>query len=436
MANWYVWNAAAGGGTGADWANAYVNLSSISAKAAGDVFYVAHDHVQTQASALTITSPGTEALPCRIYCVNRAGTVPPVSADLRTTAQVSTTAVNNITLSGTVSECYGIIFSAGNGASTGTINVGGTASRTWRLVSCALNLGNTSATSRIALGTGAAANLVVLENCTMQFGAVGQTVSTSGRSIWRGGSITGSFIPTIFFTWNGGSTWFVEGVDLGAMTSGKTLFTLNNNSPGCSGIIKDCKLGSGVIVGTTPPTAWGQPEIMLIRCDGGDTNYRTEKWNFAGTQTTETTIVRTGGATDGTTPISWKIVTSANSRWELPFESLPISVWNEGVGSAKTVTVQGIWGTGTVPKNDDIWIEVEYLGTSGFPLGARAKSTKVNGLIGNADIPAGSGTWGGSTTKFAMAVTFTPQEKGPFTIYVCAAKASSTFYIDPNPVVT
>ena len=31
-------------------------------------------------------SPGTAASPCRIICVNRAGTVPPVSADLRATA--------------------------------------------------------------------------------------------------------------------------------------------------------------------------------------------------------------------------------------------------------------------------------------------------------------------------------------------------------------
>ena len=75
MANWYVWSGAtAGGGTGADWANAYLTLqAAVTGKTAGDVFYVAHDHSQTQASALTITFPGTEAIPNRVYCVNRAG---------------------------------------------------------------------------------------------------------------------------------------------------------------------------------------------------------------------------------------------------------------------------------------------------------------------------------------------------------------------------
>jgi hypothetical protein len=35
-----------------------------------------------------------------------------------------------------------------------------------------------------------------------------------------------------------------------------------------------------------------------------------------------------------------------------------------------------------------------------------------------------------------MSVTFTPQQKGAVTIYVKAAKASSTFYIDPKPVLS
>jgi hypothetical protein len=168
----------------------------------------------------------------------------------------------------------------------------------------------------------------------------------------------------------------------------------------------------------------------------GDTNYRTEKYNYAGTLTTETTIVRTGGASDGTTPIAWKIVTTANSKWEFPFECPPISIWNETVGSAVTVTVQGIWGGGAVPNTDDIWIDCEYLGTSGFPIASKATSSKADGLAAGTGIPAGSGTWGGSTTKFAMAVTITPQEKGPITIYVRAATSSTTFYIDPKPVVT
>jgi hypothetical protein len=65
MASVYVRSGAAGAGTGADWANAYTTLAAaFTAKAAGDVFYVSDDHAETQASAMTLVSPGTAANPC------------------------------------------------------------------------------------------------------------------------------------------------------------------------------------------------------------------------------------------------------------------------------------------------------------------------------------------------------------------------------------
>src|SRR5258708_39638600 len=116
MTNVYVRSGATGAGTGTDWANAYATLTlALSGKAAGDVFYIAHDHAESTATAVTLTSPGTNANPCYFYCVNSAGSVPPASADLRTTATVTTTGNNNLTLAGTWGEIYGIIFTAGSG---------------------------------------------------------------------------------------------------------------------------------------------------------------------------------------------------------------------------------------------------------------------------------------------------------------------------------
>src|SRR4029077_14277585 len=98
MANVYVDSNAAGAGTGADWANAYTTLgAALTAKAAGDSFFVAHNHAETAASAKVLTSPGTVSNPCFIYCVSSAGSVPPVSADLRTTATITTTGAFAIT---------------------------------------------------------------------------------------------------------------------------------------------------------------------------------------------------------------------------------------------------------------------------------------------------------------------------------------------------
>jgi hypothetical protein len=44
------------------------------------------------------------------------------------------------------------------------------------------------------------------------------------------------------------------------------------------------------------------------------------------------------------TPISWKITTTANSKWVLPFEAFPISIWNPTTGA--NVTVTPLWDLG------------------------------------------------------------------------------------------
>ena len=139
----------------------------------------------------------------------------------------------------------------------------------------------------------------------------------------------------------------------------------------------------------------------------------------------ETTIVRTGGASDGTTPIAWKIVTTANCTYSLPFECPPIAIWNDTTGSAVTATVEGIWGGGAVPHDDEIWLDVEYLGDASSPQGSFVNDGKADLLTTAANQTSSSETWGGSTTKFKLAVTFTPQQKGWVYARVKCAKASS-----------
>jgi hypothetical protein len=443
MANWYVRSAAAGAGTGADWTNAYTTLgAAATAKAAGDVFYVADDHAETAGAAKTITFAGTEAAPNRVYCVNRAGSVPPVAADLRTTGQITTTGAFGITLAGTLSDCYGIIFNCGTGATAASLLLCNTAARVQKFSNCQFALPTTAVASRIQPNNGGIGCMTFWENCTVNFGNASQAIALGNSTLlsWRNtaNAVLGT-APTVLFIMSAtsNSRTFVEGVDLSAVASGKTLVNAGNlTNAGHVIRFKDCKLGAAVGVTTLPPLAMGGTEVTLIRSDSGDTNYRTEKYNYFGSQTTETTIVRTGGATDGVTTISVKIVTLATTDKQKPYECLPIVIWNDRIGSPITVTLQGIWGGGAVPNNDDIWMEAAYLGTSGFPLGSSVSCGRATPLTAGSALPAGTGTWGGSTTKFALACTLTPQEKGPITLYVRAALASTTFYVDPQPALS
>lgn len=432
MANVYVYSGAGGAGTGADWTNAYTRLdTALTAKAAGDVFWVAHDHAETSASAVTMTSPGTEATPCRIICVSRSGSVPPVAADLATTATVTSTGASAMAMAGSVSICYGIIFNCGTGGTVANLTIANTAGRSWRCEACAFRLINTATASRITpIST-------IWENCTVQFGNASQGIagSANGRFVWKNttSAITGATIPSSLVTTMSQCTSLWEGVDVSALTSGKFIMTLVSNTGTL--ILKNCKLSSTASL-TTGTGGSGGSELQLIDCDSGDVHYRTERHNFLGDQTVETTIVRSGGASDGTTAISWKLVTTADSETEFPFEALPITIWNDTTGSSKTLTVQGIWGGGAVPLNTDIWIDVYAKTTSGFPIVTKYSSGRATPLTAGSNCSSGSGSWGGSTTSFSMAVSFTPAEKGPITVYVRAGLASSTFYIDPKVIVT
>jgi hypothetical protein len=250
----------------------------------------------------------------------------------------------------------------------------------------------------------------------------------------RGGSFaaTGA-VPTTLLLYASSCTIAgeIHGVDLSAFGSGKTIVgTINTN---CGQVtLRACKLGASVTPAATP-TNPGSPYVDFINCDSGATNYRNERYRYEGTLKTETTVVRTGGASDGATPISHAITTTSNTDWTQPFEGFPLAIWNDVVGSPVTVTVYGVWGGASVPNNDDIWIEADYLGSSSSPQSSRATGGKTNVLTANAALASDTSTWGGSTTPFKMTVTFTPQQKGLVYVSVRAAAPSTTFYIDPKP---
>ncbi len=436
MALIYVYSGAGGSANGADWANAYLTLAAAaSSGSAGDTFYVAHNHAETQATAMTITFPGSVSNPNFCYCVNSAGTVPPVSADLRATATVTTTGNSAMTINGCVYG-YGIIFSCGTTAVAPALNLAQTAANIQNWEACAFNIGSTGGSS-YSFGVATGGAKLTFNNTTILPNSTGGTIGVSCDFTWKNttAAIAGATFPTTLFSPSNArpSGLLIEGVDLSALGSGKTIFAAGGAA--CNPYtLRDCKLGASVTICATP-TGLHNPAIQLIRCNSGAVNYRTEKYTYAGTQTTEIVVVRTGGASDGTTPISWKIDTTANSKWKFPFECYPITIWSDTTG-AKTITVEGTWGGGAVPLNDEIWMDVEYLGSALTPVGSFATSSKADGLATGASITSSSETWGGSTSEFKMTASITTAMKGPITVYVKAAKASSTFYIDPKITIS
>lgn len=437
--NTAVWTEVTGNST-YNWNAPHARLANaIAWAAAGDTIYVGHNHAETQASAMTLS--GSSAAPFLVICVNAAGTVPPVSADLATTATITTTGNFGITISSAI-FFRGITLNAGSGAVAATITLSGTAGSGLYFKNCALKKNGTSATTAaILLGfTATSPSNVVFDNTTFTFGATGDGIATrrTNSVLWKNSpsAIGGATLPTTLFTAAVAEpvVWRLEGVDLSALASGKTLVAAIDVPQRF--YLKDCKLGASVAVSAAQASP-GSAEVYLTNCDSAGTNYRHEKYTSAGTQIVETTIVRTGGASIKATPLSWKIATSSTSTWLFPFECLPIVIPdNDVIGTPITIVVQGIWGGAAVPNNDEIWMDAEYFGASNSPQGSFLSTGKADILAAGVALSSGSGTWGGSTVKFQMSVTITPQIEGPIYLYVKAAKASSTFYIDPLPQVS
>jgi hypothetical protein len=438
MAAYYVYSGAGGSNNGSSWANAFTTLTAaFVTEAAGDTLYVAHDHSESTAGAVTLTSSGTAINVTKIVCVNRAGSVPPVSADRRATAQVATTGANSITLNG-IAHYDGIIFSAGSSTNSASILVTQTQGTFHRFDNCSLRIAGTNAVQGITLGAaGVGGDYVEFNNTTVSFGHTSANITAYAKFKWRNtpSALLGT-IPTTLFVPSGSRGGSVEcvGVDFSAAGSGKQIVGAGASQSGAFTFV-DCKFDAAATLSIVPGSA-GAADPDFIRCGSSGVNYTIRRHRSTGLLTEETTIVRTGGASDGTTPIAWKIITTTDSNYSMPFECPPIAIWNDTAGSPVTATVEGIWGGGAVPNDDDVWLDVEYLGDASSPQGSFVNDGKADLLATAAGQASSTETWGGSTTKFKLGVSFTPQQKGWVYARVKCVKPSSTFYIDPLVTLT
>jgi len=402
MALKYLWSGATGAGTGANWANAYTTLNPITV-AAGDTLFVAHDHSELT----TNTNPGTWSTtvsnPSKVVCVNRLGSVPPVSADRRATAVIATSGDTNLTLTGIV-HYDGIIFIAGNSTGSPFIRPGTVVAGWIRFDNCSLRIGSSGASGYIDI-TYQNGTIVEWNNTTVSFANVSQGLTWEGsnRFVWRNtpSALLGT-IPTVLFKPNVtyGSDIECIGVDLSAAGSGKTIFGTIANGQVCKYRLIDCKLDAAVT--RNAALTLFSNSVEFVRSGAAGVNYQVYRQQMTGTLTEETSVVRTtGGASDGTTPLSWKIATTANANYSEPFESPPIAIWNNTVGSAVTATVEGIWGGTALPNDDECWIDVEFLGSSSSPQGSFVNDGKANLLATAAAQTTSSAAWAFATATSA-----------------------------------
>jgi hypothetical protein len=432
-----------GDGGGTAWAAPHARIANAVASgwpSAGDTIYVSNNHAATQASSINISPVGFASNGLNIICVSDT-VVPPTT--LATTASESTTGANSITVGstgfGAVTNIfmYGVTFNAGSAANAASINLNNTPNTIYipRFEKCSFVLNNTNSSSLTIIGQNSSNSIqdsnIVFKGCSFVFGSTGQSLSMCSCAlnlfdacVFAGtGTVPTNLFSTVFGAISGN---IIRDCDLSAVTT--NLLTIGNNGNFVFNV-QNSKLGSAVNVVNGTINSWGQLDFKVHNSDNAATNYRYYRKNYLGTEQQETTIVRTGGATDGTTQISHNVNTTANSNYYQPFVTEEITAWNDNSGSSKTATVY--LTTNTTLNNNDFWIEIEYPSSSSNPQGATV-TTRMALLGTPTALTTDSSTWGGSiTNKYKCSVSFTPQMKGPVKARIYVAKPSVTIYVDP-----
>lgn len=483
--------------SGATWALAKADLTGAAAiDAAGDRIFVSDNHAESTAGALTFALAGTFAAPVKVLCVDDAAE-PPTA--LATTGTITTTGANSIIFTG-YGYVYGLTFEIGTGASAAHFTMcSGYSAVSQIFESCNFRLNTTDNNARINTGSGGAGSEHgACINCGFLFSAQTQKLAIeTPQFVIRGGSIlSGSHASlTTFCEVSNGKSVLIEGFDFTHLPAAGNIFQINSGI----GIARNCRLPASWTgaAGTTPTAMGGERRAELWNCDSGDTVYRMRILDALGTARDETTIVRTGGASDGDTALSWLVVSDADAEFSQFAFRCP-EIYSEritsGLGASKTATLEILHFASAALTDAEVWAEVQYMGTSGAPLAliaddavadilataanqatsaeswdslAAAYSAATNYVVGDivrptvangavyrletdAGTTAAEPTWGttdGGTTVDATgrtwrrctrqkcAVTFTPQEKGVAIVTVCVAKASQTLYVCPKVTV-
>jgi len=417
-----------------DNASCYLYYITNHAAAAGDVIYIDDGHSEVGIGAtLSITCSATFTNPFKLYCVDKA-------TNALSTGAVVASGNQDLRLMGFVYS-YGVTFSSGSGQ----IIFSRLSDSNWILEGNNTTvLSSSSINNIIGYSTAYKCYLTIINGDIALQNTSGATSIQLGCLYfkWFGGKLVSSYgVDNLLACESLGYCHYalIRDVDLTDMGQDATTVCIIDTStadPWYNVILERCKLPSDAGF-TVTDDSWNTPyqgKVILRHCSSANQSYDFYERSYEGTCQDETTIVRTGGASDGTTGISCKMVSSAGCLENMfALESIPFLGWTSST-TEKTFTIEFIHDSATALQDDEIWMELEYPadGTSG--LGAIAKS-KCAVLGTPADTADSSETW--TTTGLTnpntrkLSVTVTPGKAGPICARVYLAKPSTTVYIDP-----
>lgn len=431
----YVDSNASGENNGTSWTDAFTSILSADGggSTAGDEVWVASDHSEDVGSGTTTIdfSAATLTAPIKVISVN-SGT------DAYEAGAAITTSTGSIIFAGPCVYFFGLDVST-----TGTLFLcGGSNSDFHRYEDCTLT----------STGTGyytytSADSLVEIVNCTLDnfeyiYGArkIVLVRSCTFANVPANGYIANTTTQLVLATFEDcDMSAEADIVDTMGGANGQVIITLRR-----------CKLHASYNLIRSGGAAAIGDSVTLENCAAGTISAAprgiTGRVDYRGTCVEDVTNFRSGGASDGDTPYSLKLVATTNTTEVFqPVCTREIPIWVEA-GDSQTVTV---YFAGASDRDDDeLWIEVHSPNETDSPnttAQGRFQSTRCDPNATPAALSrsasttwdgAGTGIDGGTGQQYAQ-VTINPAVAGWCIVRACLANKASgaTVYVDPFPVV-
>jgi hypothetical protein len=444
MADRYVWSAAAGAGTGADFTNAFTTMAAgLSGAAATDRILVASDHNEAPSAAITLTFPGTPGL--QVISVNRGSGVATAGASIA----IGGATTQPLVLNG-FAYIYGVTFlSTTASTSSGAITVGGASTdHNFTLDTCTLKIRGGNAAMTINLGQGASATadelFIRMDNCTVSLNAATQAVRPRNAKIEINNLILdgASTVPTSLFNTSGGmgSILTVSASDLSTWA-----YTNLVNIPSGVGASRysfhQCKLPAGITIANiaTAAKSW---ELWLLDCASGDTNGVFGYYDHLGSVVNDTATYLNGGGN-----ASWKITTTAECSFGSPFVTPWIDWYNTTLSSIGPFKLECLRNNGTAAayNNNQVWAEFHVKTVGASPIGTEYHDGLTVPTATATAQTAGTGTGNWTIASSSSPYSFrcdsisalTPAEVGYIRsrLHVAVPSIAGTLFVHPAPTV-
>lgn len=373
-----------------NWKAALPTLASAAAlDAANDIIYVAHDHAESTAAALTYPANS------EYVCVNSAGSLPPVEADLATTGTIETTGNFGITFaSGQVFR--GLSFKVGTGSSSSSASY--TCNGDMFAENCTFEIATTSATADMRLGSSSTSSgAVEWVNCKYVVANSAQLLKVGFTEfLWRDSPTPfGATLPTHIlgsFASNGVRPLAIlRNCDFSSITGGLYSTTSFQDIS-----FENCKLNSAVTFSANSQVSFRSP-LRVQNCDDGTTNpgYNLSEESLYSKTTIDPTVYAAGGATDGITPYSFAALPKSTNNIEKNRSTLPrISKRVNTTGSPLLFEVEMLlFASSTLPNRHALYCEFNITDDANSPVGTLHSSR--SGFMDTTAIETSTVDWSG-----------------------------------------